>query len=495
MSVGRVLVAPWRGGALVRAGVHLVLGGVVAGAYVLLVTAFASMFTMPATPRLPAVVLAVVTAVVVLTPPFLAPVRVLEILAARTFLDAAVPVPAPQSEPSPATRWRAATWYVLHLALGAVVVAGLFVVVPVALQLILAAFGTDAFGQAVWTPWDALDPGAWAVIAAVVLVALPYLAAVEATVLRQAAPALLGPDQAERIAELEARGDRLAERGRLARELHDSVGHALTVTTLQAAAAARTLDRDPDAARRSLAAIEETGRTALADLDHVLGLLRDDGTTRAETPDSRHTPRTLDDVPALVDQVRAGGADVTLVPIGVPIVMPVARATASDDTASDDTGSSPGPAASTVPRAVSREAYRVVQEALTNAVRHAPGVPVTLRVGCEDRDLVIDVSNPLPAGAPDARHPDTGYTRTGYLRAGHPDSRRHGIAGMRERVEALGGRLTAGPDDGMPSPVGTAGPERGTTGAEGGAADTPGWAVRASFPLPRRPRRPHERTR
>ena len=101
------------------------------------------------------------------------------------------------------------------------------------------------------------------------------------------APVLLGPSPADRIAALEARERRLAERNRLARELHDSVGHALTATTLQAGAARAVFDSDPEFARRALAAIEEVGRTAMDDLDHVLGVLRDAG----DTDRPRRSPR------------------------------------------------------------------------------------------------------------------------------------------------------------------------------------------------------------
>ena len=82
----------------------------------------------------------------------------------------------------------------------------------------------------------------------------------------------------------------LAERNRLARELHDSVGHALTVTTLQAGAAARVLDSDPAFVARALDAIAEAGRAALEDLDHVLGLLRDGAAPEDETARGPHSP-------------------------------------------------------------------------------------------------------------------------------------------------------------------------------------------------------------
>ncbi|MFC8731430.1 histidine kinase [Luteimicrobium sp. NPDC057192] len=413
---------PRWGARTVRAGVYLVLGGIVAVAYGLLAQAFVTILRRPESPTLAVLVLAGLTAVLGAIPPFLGSVRTLEVLAVRTFLDVDLPVPS-GAPPTAATRWRAASWYGLHLLLGAAVVGGLMILVPIAIQLGFGALGADVLGAGTPVPWDSIPPVGWAAIAVAMLLAVPLVTVGGAAVLRQAAPALLGPDQAERIAELEAGGRRQAERARLAQELHDSVGHALTVTTLQAAAAARTLDRDPDAARRALAAIEETGRSALADLDHVLGLLR--AGPRSVAPDLHHTARTLDDVPDLVAQVRAGGTDVTLGPLP---------------------GSRPG--GREVPRAVSHEAYRVVQEAVTNAVRHAPGAPVTVRVSVEGDALRVEVVNARGAGTP-ARA--SSARRPGGVG-------RYGVSGMRDRVEALGGRLEAGPD---------------------GA----GWAVRATFPL------------
>src|SRR5690606_24044088 len=108
---GRV-VAPLRSAATVRAGVYLVVGGVVAGAYVTLVAGFVQMFASLQTPRVAILVLALVSAVLVSTPPLLAPVRTLEIAAVRTFLDVDVPLPVQgAAPPGAATRWRAAAWY------------------------------------------------------------------------------------------------------------------------------------------------------------------------------------------------------------------------------------------------------------------------------------------------------------------------------------------------------------------------------------------------
>ncbi|WP_166844375.1 sensor histidine kinase [Isoptericola sp. BMS4] len=400
----RAALAPLTSATTVRAGVYLVIGGVLAGAYGTLAAGFAQMFLSPETPRAAVVVLAVVTAVIVCAPPFLAPVRTLEVLAVRTFLDVdAADLPEPAGRPSAASRWRGAAWYALHLTLGAVVTLGLLVAVPLATQLVLSAAGTDRTLLVGAVPLITRNPVAWVLLAVALLLALPYLTTGARAVLRQAAVPLLGPDQSARVAELEEQARRLAERGRLARELHDSVGHALTITTLQAAAAARQLDTDPDAARRSLAAIEETGRTAMADLDHVLGLLRGPEHGGA----GRAPARTLADVPALADDAVRAGTRV--------------RLDAADGALADDG----------VPRAVAHEAYRVVQEALTNAVRHAPGAPVTVRVARGPRSVDVEVTNALGAHGP---------------APGRPAGGGRGLDGMADRVRLLRGDLEAGAD-------------------------------------------------
>ncbi|MCA5894546.1 histidine kinase [Isoptericola sp. NEAU-Y5] len=401
----RGVLMPLTSATTVRAGIYLVVGGVVAGAYGVLAVGFGQMLLAPSSPRAAVVVLAAVTAVLVGAPPFLAPVRALQIAAARTFLDVdARDLPDPAGPPTAATRWRGAAWFALHLALGTAVVLGLLMAVPLATQLVLSAVGVDRSFLVQVVPTITRYPALWVAVAVLLVLALPYATTAARHLLRQAAVPLLGPDQTARIAELEAQADRLAQRGRLARELHDSVGHALTVTTLQAAAAARLLDTDPDAARRSLAAVEETGRSAMADLDHVLGLLRGGA---AEGPGGQRAPaRSLADLPGLVADARHAGADVRLT--------------------TDQRGGTQD-----VPRAVSHEAYRVVQEALTNAMRHAPGGAVTVRVaGGGTRVLEVEVTNPWVA------------------RDATPGGGR-GLLGMSERVRLLGGTLVTGPQDGV----------------------------------------------
>jgi signal transduction histidine kinase len=326
---------------------------------------------------------------------FVPAVRVLSRTAAETLLNVRIPEETPEGVRSWRSRRRTAVWWLLHIGVGGTVgftvVAGL----PMALSLLEAPFLGEDLSRRFLGRQLILDP-VWSIALGLALLpAIVYLGAGTGAVFARVAPLLLGPSPADRLARLERQAEQLMERNRLARELHDSVGHALTVTTLQAAAATRLLDSDPDFARRALTAIEETGRTALEDLDHVLGLLREDA--GAKTPQ-----RTLADLPALFEQTRSAGVEVD------------ARI---------------GPAQE-LPPVVAREAYRIVQEGLTNALRHAGKVQVTVRLTVRAARLELELTNPCDTTAP--------------VRAGGG----RGLRGIRERVTILGGRMGAGPEDG-----------------------------------------------
>ncbi|GIF73498.1 sensor histidine kinase [Asanoa siamensis] len=376
-----------------RRGVHLLLGGVIALPYALLAVVFVSMLTSDDVPAGATWALILIGAAIAVTPAFLGGTRAVEIVAARGLLGVDLPDPAGPADRE--TTLRGALWYGLHLVFGGLVGLALLTALPMALVFVLQ-WAVDDLRRA-GLPLGDWSPAAASVAGIVLLVLLGYAVAGLGALAAQLAPTLLGPSPAERIAALEERAGHLVERTRLARELHDSVGHALTVTTLQAAAAQRALD-DPEFVRRALVAIEEAGRAAMDDLDHVLGLLR-----AAERADRPAPQRTLADLDRVVADVTGAGLRVTL--------------------------TRTGPLAS-VPAALSREGYRIVQEALTNAVRHAGAVPVTVRVAVADRSLLIDVANPVTRDGP-----------------GDPSGR--GLAGMRERVDVLGGRMTAGPADGL----------------------------------------------
>lgn len=197
----------------------------------------------------------------------------------------------------------------------------------------------------------------------------------------------------------------LQERARVARDLHDSTGHRLTVLALHATAARRMWETDRPRAQEALATIERVTAEGLAELRQGFA----DGTAEGDSV-------SLSGVVGLVDQARAAGLPVDL----------------SLDVATES-----------VPAAAGAAAYRVVQEALTNALRHAPGAAVAASVRCTPDLLAVEVLN----GAASAPVPAA---------TGHGG---HGLAGMRHRVEACGGRL------------------------EWGARPEGGFAVRAELPL------------
>jgi signal transduction histidine kinase len=187
------------------------------------------------------------------------------------------------------------------------------------------------------------------------------------------------------------------ERARIARELHDAVAHSVSVMVLQVGAVRRLLGDDRPREREVLEGVEELGRQAVGELHTMLGILRrrDPGAELAPQPSLRR-------VDELVEQVRSAGLDASL------------NVSGSADLA-------PG---------LDMSAYRIVQEALTNALRHAPGsrVSVTVEYG---RDLVLEV---VDEGA-----------KNGHAA---PPGSGHGLVGMRERAALYGGSLEAGPRDG-----------------------------------------------
>ncbi|MGC1212226.1 MAG: sensor histidine kinase, partial [Micromonospora sp.] len=187
------------------------------------------------------------------------------------------------------------------------------------------------------------------------------------------------------------------ERARIARELHDVVAHHISMIAVQAEAARLTTPGLPAEGAKRLVAIGDTARTALTEMRRLLGVLRED-TEDARAPVRRPQP-TLEDLTALLDEVRELGSG-------------SARLIVSGSVAPLDQG-------------IELTAYRIVQEALTNARRHAAGAAVDVELHYRPDALLVRVrdSGPGPGSDP----------------AGH------GLAGMRERAAVAGGRLNAGP--------------------------------------------------
>ncbi|WP_089156795.1 sensor histidine kinase [Micromonospora sp. NBS 11-29] len=210
-------------------------------------------------------------------------------------------------------------------------------------------------------------------------------------------------DRAERAeAEQQLRLDqaRHLERSRIAREMHDVLAHRISLLSLHAGALEFRPDAPPAEVARAAGVIRASAHAALQDLREVIGVLRAEAGSEA-TPE-RPQP-TLADVPALVAESRDAGVRVSVV----------------------DEITEPAE----VPAATGRSAYRIVQEALTNARKHAPGAAVTVRLAGGPGDgLAVQVSNPWPVGGPGTSIPGTGT----------------GLVGVAERVTLAGGRLDHG---------------------------------------------------
>jgi signal transduction histidine kinase len=189
------------------------------------------------------------------------------------------------------------------------------------------------------------------------------------------------------------------EQARIAREVHDIVAHDMSVIVAQAAAARRVFEQQPQTAASALESIETLGRDGLDGLRRLMSLLR----TEPEAPDRTPQP-ALDRLPPLLDQVRRAGVPVELVIRGQPRPLPAT---------------------------VELNAYRIVQEALTNTLKHAGPTRATVTLDYEGEALRVEVtdegSGPIPKG-----RPSTGF----------------GLLGMQQRAALMGGQLVAGPEQG-----------------------------------------------
>jgi signal transduction histidine kinase len=211
----------------------------------------------------------------------------------------------------------------------------------------------------------------------------------------------------ERLAVQERRheGERslLEERQRIARELHDVVAHHMSVIAIQAEAGRYKVQDPPKELVESFAEIRASALSGLNELRRVLGVLR------SEAPGTAPQPG-LDDLDGLLESARGAGVTVTAGVTGTRRALPAG---------------------------VDLSAYRIVQEALSNAMRHAPGAPVQVKLYYGDAALVVEIRNTSPRGA-------GGPAETG---GGTGEGGGHGIIGMRERATMLGGHLQAGPTE------------------------------------------------
>lgn len=203
-------------------------------------------------------------------------------------------------------------------------------------------------------------------------------------------------EEERQTAQERARRETLEERSRIARELHDVVAHHMSVIAVQASTATYRLDDLPPGARRELESIAGSARESLTEMRRLLGVLRADEAAAERTPQPG-----LATLEQLVDATERAG---------IPVEYSV-RAMPAE-----------------LPPSIDLTAYRIVQEALSNVVRHAPGAGACVEIAGEPQRLVVRVTNTAPTEPPEEQ-PGAG----------------HGLMGMSERVEVLGGEITAGP--------------------------------------------------
>lgn len=247
---------------------------------------------------------------------------------------------------------------------------------------------------------QAPEEAVWDAAFSVVALALPFVAGVTVRALGRRTATL---ETEQTVAAAKAAEE---ERRRIARELHDIISHGLGLVVLQAGVADQVLDRDPDRAREALAQIRRTGQEAIGELSTLVGLIRENPPTSADPQP------TLADIERLVDSTRAAGLDVHLQTLGPQ---------------------------RSLPAAVELNAYRVVQEGLTNALKHAGHAKVNVLLHYRPSDLEIEIAD------------DGRATQRG-------NGGGHGLPGLRERVAVFSGSFEAGRQP------------------EGG------WRIRASFP-------------
>ncbi len=219
-------------------------------------------------------------------------------------------------------------------------------------------------------------------------------------------------DRAQRLqsaGEAEVRAAITQERSRIARELHDVVAHHVSVMTVQAAGARRSLTRDPDRSAEVLLSVEATGRAALSEMRRVVGVLRGPDDTDESDDGAGLSPQPgLAELGDLAEHMRAAGLPTTVAVDGEP---------------------------GSVPIGVDVTAYRIIQEALTNTIKHAGPSTASVLVRYSSDEIRVTIA-------------DDGNGMAAALETHRKQSKGHGLLGMRERVALYGGSLAVGPRQG-----------------------------------------------
>lgn len=417
----------------------LLIGGVIAVPYIAVVIWVVTAWNASGD-RATSLLIAAVGAIVFMllcVPAFLSVIRALERTLAEQLLE--LSIPSPPRRPRTADRARGALFYFGHVFCGALLLFTVVILLPSALVLCLDPdqaheLTSELLGAQVGATATLLPPVLIQFIAFGLLFLCVGLTIAEGYFLPHYALILLGPSPADR-ADLAGR-ERARQFGRtvLAREVHDSIGHALTVTTMQAAVAKRSLHTDPTLAEAAVDEIARTGREAVAELDHVLTLLRTQAD--AESPDSERAD--VENSAADTADSAAGGHDGGTSTAGEAHVEGAPRRTMRDiDVLAQEARSVGHPAQLSVsgdaqclsPMLV-HELHRIVREALTNSLRHASAPGVSVSIVIEAGSVSVETRNACtrPAVTP-------------------PRSSR-GLEGIRERVELFGGRVKWGMDEG-----------------------------------------------
>lgn len=386
----------------------LLIGGVIAVPYVAVVIWVVTASNQPGNQSGSLVIIAVGIIVFLLLciPAFLAVIRALERTLAEQLLE--LSIPTPPRRPRMADRLRGALFYFGHTFAGALLLFTIVVLIPSAIVLSTDPeqaheLSNGLIGTQANTAVTVLPAVMVQVLAVGLLLVCIAIIVAEGYFLPNYALILLGPSTADR--------DELAGRERvrrfrrtvLAREVHDSIGHALTVTTMQAAVAKRALQTDPTTAEAAVDEIARTGREAVAELDHVLALLRSEAELGAdgESDTARPPRRTIHDIERLAEEARSVGHPTRLSVVG-------------------DTGA--------LSPVIVDELHRIVREVVTNSLRHSSAPELSVAITVEVEDVTVLASNPSTAKS---------------VRPGR------GLTGIRDRVEVLGGRARWRVSEGM----------------------------------------------